>query len=167
MASSTYQKESEKTMKRNKNKIPYVACDQCMAIREAWEKKDFLAFLKITKRDIEYNRILEDLKKHPNHDVLEARYEYEFDFQLAMQKEAKCPFDFKPDLRKCIRIMYRLQCIQCHEYFICPAHVLRQKGKPICGSCIVDSYYDDRYDPSADDDQKMIEDALLRKYGEC
>jgi hypothetical protein len=65
---------------------------------------------------------------------------------------------------------YKLKCFVCKEVFPSKTDVFRNKGYPYCESCYVDldaPYDDGSWIPNAKDDQDMIDECNLFRYGEC
>lgn len=83
-------------------------------------------------------------------------------------KIGKCPFKFKPNLKIGLRRRYKLHCLHCGTLFGCPAEFQRDnfQRKPLCVDCIADTYYDERVYPNEKDDQEIVDEHNLMKYGE-
>lgn len=83
-------------------------------------------------------------------------------------KIGKCPFDFKPNLKISLRRKYKLHCLHCGNSFLCPAEFVREsfQRKPLCEECIPDTYHDERVYPNEKDDQEIVDEYHLMRYGE-
>jgi hypothetical protein len=138
-------------MKKNIKKNPYLACDKCIAIRQAITIKDYPLFLELTGKtqSVKNAEIFinnhqgisnyppETIDQYVACDEFLQEVNNEFSGNIPELGLRKCPFDYKPFLKRKVRVKYKLKCYHCHETFACPIWVLRDKKTklPICLEC--------------------------------
>jgi hypothetical protein len=120
---------------RNKRKNPYTECDKCFEFNEARKKNDIQTMLKLTNRldlysDIMNKKLIFASKDEQNEVIMNLT-----NFNNIYQFPGKCPFDYKPPLKRAIRVKYRMGCCSCGNKFICPADIPPTQFKPICMEC--------------------------------
>ena len=147
-------------MAKTKSKIPFTVCDSCVEMHSIIKDEDhgFERYMEFSKKnDPSWNNVsIEEFQIAFN--------EFKCEFP---QFDSKCPFNFKPNLKMALRRKYRMRCF-CGEEFQCPADLIRYKGRAYCGNCISDEMSPmDDYCPTAEDDQREVNQYLINRYGEC
>lgn len=140
--------------KKNRN-IPFVGCDRCLELISIFSDEEH-----------GFERYIEDQQKLGIIPYIENWNQFRTNY---LPDRKNCPFDMKPNLKIPLRRKYGLKCF-CGTKFQCPAEVERIKGRPYCGECFSDHYTSDGqpdYCPSAEDDQRMIDEYMINRYGEC